>query len=76
MSFKKAIVSSVAAAALATSAFAGTGTTVVAADQTGDYLLFPAYYANSSGWKTDLRVVNTNTTRSVVAKVVIRDATV
>jgi len=74
MSFKKAIVSSVAAAALATSAFAGMGTIQVAADKTGDYLLFPAYYANSAGWKTDLRVVNTNTTASVVAKVVIRDA--
>ncbi|MBN2895264.1 MAG: hypothetical protein JXK05_05160 [Campylobacterales bacterium] len=74
MSFKKAIVSSVAAAALATSAFAGTGAIQVAADKTGDYLLFPAYYANSAGWKTDLRVVNTNTTASVVAKVVIRDA--
>ncbi len=75
MSFKKAIVSSVAAAAIATSAFAGTTSPMaVAADKTGDYLLFPAYYANSDGWKTDLRVVNTNLTHSVVAKVVIRDA--
>lgn len=74
MSFKNVIVSSVAAAALATSAFAGTGTITIPNDKTGDYLLFPAYYANSAGWKTDLRVVNTNTSASVVAKVVIRDA--
>lgn len=74
MSFKKVIVSSVAAAALATSAFAGTGAITIPNDKTGDYLLFPAYYANATGWKTDLRVVNTNTTASVVAKVVIRDA--
>jgi len=69
MSFKKVIVSTAAAAALATSAFA-----TAQMDKTGDYLLFPAYYANSADWKTDLRVVNTNTSASVIAKVVIRDA--
>jgi hypothetical protein len=79
MSFKKLIVSGVAAAALATGAMGAVGPTgtaadiVVAADKTGDFLLFPQWFANSAGWKTDLRVVNTNTEYSVIAKVVIRE---
>ncbi len=42
-------------------------------DGTGDYLLSPVYYAVSN-WSTELKVVNTNTTRAIVAKVVIRES--
>lgn len=75
MSFKKLIVSTVAAATLVTGAIAGDRVDGinVAADKTGDYLLFPTYYANSVGWKTDLRVVNTDPDNSVIAKVVLRE---
>jgi hypothetical protein len=71
MSFKKTVLSTIAAAAVATSAFAGTAT--LSMDGKGDYLNFPAYYATSDGWSTNFRVVNTNTTNAVVAKVVVRD---
>ena len=75
MSLKKLIVSTVAAATLVTGAIAGDRAAGinVAADKTGDYLLFPTYYANSLGWKTDLRVVNTDPDNSVIAKVVLRE---
>jgi len=71
MSFKKTILSTIAAAALTTSAFAATA--AVSADGKGDYLVSPAYYATTDGWSTNVRVVNTNTTTAVVAKVVIRE---
>lgn len=71
MSFKKTLVSSIAAAAIATSAFAGTATMNL--DSKGDYLNYPAYYATTDGWSTNIRVVNTNLTHAVVAKVVIRE---
>ncbi|MEA1973340.1 MAG: hypothetical protein U9N34_08625, partial [Candidatus Cloacimonadota bacterium] len=61
----------IAAAAVTTSAFAATAT--VSADGKGDYLVSPAYYATADGWSTNVRVVNTNTTTAVVAKVVIRE---
>lgn len=75
MNLKKILLSSVAAVALTSvAAMAAGGAAVeVAQDQTGDYLVFPAYYANTSGWSTNLKVVNTNTTHAVVAKVVIRE---
>lgn len=74
MNLKKVLLSSAAALALTSgAAFAASGTATVAQDQTGDYLVFPAYYANSSGWSTNVKVVNTNTTHAVVAKVVIRE---
>jgi hypothetical protein len=69
MSFKKAIISTVAAAAIATTVSAAE----VSLNQKGNYIVMPAYYAISNGnWKTDLRVVNTNTTDAIVAKVVVR----
>jgi hypothetical protein len=71
MSFKKIIVSSVAAAAVASSVFAGTVT--LSDNGKGDYLNYPAYYATTDGWSTNIRVVNTNTTHAVIAKVVIRE---
>jgi hypothetical protein len=70
MSFKKIVISAVAAATVATSAFAAVTTNN---DGKGEYLNLPAYYATTDGWTTNLRVVNTNTTHAVVAKVVIRE---
>jgi hypothetical protein len=71
MSFKKIAVSAIAAAAVATSAFAGTATLTL--DNKGDYLNYPAYYATTDGWSTNIRVVNTNLTHAIVAKVVVRE---
>ena len=71
MSLKKYLVSGAAALALAGSAFAATVS--VEKDGTGNYLIAPAYYAVAN-WQTQLKVVNTNTTAAVVAKVVIREA--
>jgi hypothetical protein len=77
MSFKKLVLSGFAAAALTSSAFAG-GTAVSAvsleADGTGDYLVFPNYFANEANWATNLKVVNTNASYSVIAKVVVRES--
>ena len=71
MSLKKIIVSSIAAAAVATSAFAGSAT--LSANSKGDYLVYPVYYSTTDGWSTNVRVVNTNTTHAVIAKVVVRE---
>lgn len=72
MSLKKVIVSGAAALALmGTAALAAN--VQVAQDGTGDYLLTPVYYAVNN-WKTELKVVNTNTTRAIVAKVVVRES--
>ncbi len=74
MSLKKWIVSGAAALALmGTVAAAAPKPVTVEKDGTGDYLIAPAYYAIAN-WKTELKVVNTNTTRAVAAKVVIRDS--
>jgi len=70
MSLKKYLVSGAAALAIL-----GTAATAVTVEQdgTGDYLVAPAYYAVGN-WSTELKVVNTNTTHAVVAKVVVREA--
>ena len=74
MSLKKWIVSGAAALALmGTVATAAPQAVTVEKDGTGDYLIAPAYYAIAN-WKTELKVVNTNTTRAVAAKVVVRDS--
>ena len=76
MSLKKLVVSSVAALSiLGSTAFAANNAAgaKLAADGTGDYLVFPVYFATTSGWKTNLRVVNTNPTKAIVAKVIIRE---
>jgi len=77
MNLKKILLSSVAAVALTSvSAFAADNSvaTTVALDQTGDYLVFPTYAAESTlGYKTNIKVVNTNTTHAVIGKVVIRE---
>ncbi len=71
MSFKKIMLSGVAALAITSvSAF---GAVSLENDGTGDYLLLPATYSNEAGWMTDLKVVNTNTTTAIVARVVIRN---
>lgn len=71
MRFKNVMMSSVAALAIvSTSAMAAV---TLENDGTGDYLLAPATYANESGWATQLKVVNTNTTHAVIARVVIRN---
>ena len=68
------IVSGAAALALmGTAAMSATDPVVVEKDGTGDYLLTPVYYAIGN-WNTELKVVNTNTTRAVAAKVVVRDS--
>ncbi len=75
MSLKKLVFSATAAAMLSTAAFSATLPVTLEGDSTGDYLVFPSYYAlSTSQWKTNIKVVNTNTTAAVVAKVVIREA--
>ena len=66
------IVSGAAALALMGTAAMAANVTVEE-DGTGDYLLAPVYYAVAN-WETTLKVVNTNTNRAIVAKVVIREA--
>jgi len=75
MTLKKLILSSVAALSLiGTSVYAADNSkgTAIATDGTGDYLVFP-YYAAVGSWKTNIRVVNSNPTDAIVAKVVIRE---
>lgn len=74
MSFAKSFVSGVAAFTLmATAASAAVipSDVTIQEDGTGDYLLFPAYYA-AGNWTTKIKVANTNETAAVIAKVVIR----
>ena len=42
-------------------------------DGTGDFIIGGAFFANKDGWKTDLRVVNTNITATSIVKVSIAD---
>ena len=73
MSLKKVILSTVAAATLSTGASAAV---TVEADNVGNLLKFPIYYAiENANWSTKIRVTNVNTDRSIVAKLVIREAT-
>jgi hypothetical protein len=84
MNLKRTLLSSAAALALISgAAYAATTAgqsgiatdTRLALDGTGDYLVFPVYAADDAGsWKTNIKVVNTNLTAAVVAKVVIREA--
>ena len=73
MSLKKVILSTVAAATLTSGLSAAV---TVEADRVGNNLKFPVYYAiESAGWHTKIRVANTNTDRSIVAKLVVREST-
>ena len=79
MNLRRILLSSVAALTLTSAAFAagldnGSTPTVVAQDGTGDYLLFPAYFANTSGWSTNIKITNANPNNAVIAKVVIRES--
>ena len=66
--FKKRYV----AAAACALAMVGTANAVeVSRDGTGDFLIAPAYFIGG-GMTTDLKVINTSSTQSVVAKVVFR----
>lgn len=52
--------------------FAGSAMAVsLAPNGVGDVLIFPNFIADGTGWETDLKVINTKTDQSVVAKVVI-----
>ncbi len=73
MSLKKIIVSGAAALALMGTAAMSANVVEVQKDGVGDYLLTPVYYAIGN-WQTELKVVNTNTTKAVAAKVVVRDS--
>jgi len=72
MSLKKYLVSGAAALALVGTA-AMAASVHIEKDGTGDYLIAPAYFANSASWSTKIKVVNTNTTAAVIAKVIIRE---
>jgi hypothetical protein len=61
----------VAAAACALAMVGGANAVEVSRDGTGDLLIAPAYFIGG-GMTTDLKVINTSTTQSVVAKVVFR----
>ena len=67
--FKKRVIAAAACAlAMASAAHA----VEVSRDGTGDLLIAPAYFIGG-GMTTDLKVINTSSTQSVVAKVVFRD---
>jgi hypothetical protein len=68
---KKVLASSlVTAALLGTSAFAAPS---IAENGIGDFLIAPGYFAQGS-FETNLKVVNTDTTHSVVVRGVVRDS--
>ncbi len=71
MSLKKALVSGAAALALV-----GTAASAIQIekDGTGDYLISPVYITGGN-WETKIKVVNTNTTAAVIAKVIVREGT-
>lgn len=65
---KKLATSIAAASVIATSGFAA-----VSANGMGDFLIAPAYYAQGS-FSTELKLVNTNQTHSVIMRGVVRDS--
>jgi len=73
MNLKKVLISGIAALTLSGSAIAADNTqTRLATDGTGDYLILP-YYAAIGDWETNIRIVNTNPSDAIVAKVVLRE---
>jgi len=52
---------------------AGTPIVVGQADQTGDALIYPAYFSQK-GWETEFSVINNSNTEAVIAKVVLYSA--
>jgi hypothetical protein len=69
MSFTKTVASSVAA--LAIMGVAASATTPTSG--TGNYLVNPATYQVGDLWSTKITVANTNTTKAVIARVVVRE---
>ncbi len=59
---------------LATAIAGGNGPIRLTHDGTGDFLVGPAFFANEEGWNTQVRVMNTDKGRSVVAKISFADA--
>jgi len=69
MSFKNIVISGVVATLLSSSAYAA-----LEMDGSGDYLIAPSTIATQNdGWITNLKIVNTNTTHAIVARVVVRN---
>jgi hypothetical protein len=68
---KKLMTSIAAAAMLSSASFAADIT--MNSKGIGDYLVVPAYFANSAGWTSNIKVTNTDTQNCVVAKVVFRE---
>ena len=67
---KKILAAAIGAMLVGGSAFAGVADTVrISTDGTGDLLIAPAYFIGG-GMSTDLKVINTDQKKSVVAKVV------
>jgi|GEM_PF-1651758 len=66
---KKLMTSIAAAAVLSTASFASPS---LAVDGTGDFLIAPAYFAQGA-FETELKVINTNLTDSILVRVVVRD---
>jgi len=72
---KKFLAAAIGAMLVGGSAFAGlTDTVRVSTDGVGDFLVAPAYFIGG-GMTTDLKVINTSLTQSVVAKVVFHHPT-
>ena len=71
MNTKRFISAVAASAVLAVGAMAANPT--VAANGLGDFLIAPAFFA-TGGYSSNLRVVNTNLTSSVLVRVVVRDS--
>jgi len=67
---KKLLGSMAVVAALSSSVMAAPA---ISATEAGDFLIAPAFFANG-GYQTDLRVINTSLTKSVLMRVVVRDA--
>jgi hypothetical protein len=67
----KKLISSVAAAAVLSSAAVAAPN--LAADGTGDFLIAPAFFAQGT-FETHLKVINTNTTNSIIVRAVVRDS--
>ena len=65
------LLSSVAAIAVLSSAAVAAPN--LAADGTGDFLIAPAFFAQGT-FETHLKVINTNTTNSIIVRAVVRDS--
>lgn len=67
------LLSSIVVAGLTLGSTAFAADLTLEADGTGDYIVVPAYFADQNGWETNIKVVNTDTSNAVVAKIVFRE---